>query len=64
VFGGATDCLAYLLDNGGDVLIDEPNLEGCTCLHLTAMHNRLDCARLLLETCADATLLNNQGQNA
>lgn len=25
VFGGSTEALAYLLDNGADVLIDEPD---------------------------------------
>jgi len=25
VFGGSTEALAYLLDNGADILIDEPD---------------------------------------
>jgi ankyrin repeat protein len=32
-------------------------------LHLAAELGRIECARLLLETAADATLLNANGQN-
>ena len=40
VYGDNTDCLAYLLDNGGDVLIDEGNQKGNRPLHMCGQLNR------------------------
>ena len=63
VYGGQTEALAYLLDHGGDLLLDEPNRSGGTALHLSAELGRLDCGRLLLETCADANARNARGES-
>ena len=49
--------LRYLIDQGGDV--NKQNLAGNSCLHLSLLEGRFDCAKLLLEESkSDITLRN------
>ena len=61
VLGGSKRCLAYLLDIGGDNLVEERDINGFTCLHLSVKLNQFDCVKLLLETAADAHDLTPKG---
>ena len=61
---GHRDCLATLLDNGGDHLLEFPDLGGNTALHYAAQNGHGACIKLLLETAADVTVRNTQGQTA
>ncbi|RHY93811.1 hypothetical protein DYB35_002817 [Aphanomyces astaci] len=60
VLGGHESCVAYILDVGGDAIINTGDCHGNTPLHcaVTLGHERL--VKLLLESAADVTLLNNE----
>ncbi|RHZ15710.1 hypothetical protein DYB26_001666 [Aphanomyces astaci] len=60
VLGGHESCVAYVLDVGGDAIINTGDCHGNTPLHcaVTLGHERL--VKLLLESAADVTLLNNE----
>jgi hypothetical protein len=60
--GGHTPCLAYLLDAGGDALIEERDHHGRTALHLAVKANKIEAVRLLLETAADVDAVTPDGQ--
>ena len=52
----------HLLYYGAD--INAQNVNGNTPLHVCAVNNRPDCARVLLFRGADPAILNKQGQTA
>lgn len=56
---GHSECLAKLLEDGADV-----TLVGAedTPLHMAALFNKLDCAKLLLSKEADVTARNARGK--
>lgn len=54
--------MSYLLKNKADINIK--NSQGYTPLMLSVMKNNIDMARLLLDSGADANILDNKGRNA
>jgi len=61
---GHRECLAALLDQGGDHLLEYPDLGGNTALHHAAQGGHWHCIKLLLETAADCMVRNARGQTA
>ncbi|GMI02336.1 hypothetical protein TrVE_jg14155 [Triparma verrucosa] len=59
--GGHKQCLSYLLDAGGDAILEERDHAGRTCLHLAINGNKIECVRLLLETAADVKAVTPEG---
>lgn len=62
--GGHLDCLLFLLSIDVDDLIDEKDHYGYTSLHLSIKANRVECARALLETAADYSIITPEGYSA
>ena len=58
---GHRGCLAIMLDQGGDELIEERDSNGNTALHLAAEFGHLNVAKLLLETAANPSVRNGRG---
>ena len=58
---GHRNCLGYILDAGGDLLLEERDRHGRTCLHLAVKGNKMDCVKLLLETAADVNAVTPDG---
>jgi ankyrin repeat protein len=61
---GHRDVVATLLDQGGDHLLEYPDLGGSTPLHYAAQNGHLFVIKQLLETAADVTARTMQGQTA
>jgi ankyrin repeat protein len=57
-------CLAMLLDHGGDEFIDSVDIYGNTPLHHSAYNGNINCARLLLETAANVAAKNSKNLTA
>jgi ankyrin repeat protein len=53
-------CLAVLLDQGGDEVIEVEDVYGNRPLHHAVYHGRLECAKLLLETAAEVNAPNSK----
>ena len=61
VQSGHTLCLRYLLQMGGDELIEERDNRGLNCLHIAAKQNCVKCAETLLKSGADVTAMTPEG---
>ncbi len=61
---GHRDCLGVLLDQGGDHLLEVPDLGGNTALHHAAQGGHWHCTKVLLENAADVMVRNTRGQTA
>jgi len=62
--GGHSLCLAYLLDVGGDALVEERDCHGNTCLHTAVKCGEEQCVKLLLEIAVDIRSLTPDGLNS
>lgn len=56
---GGTDCIAYLLDVGGDSVLNLGDAEGDTPLHYAALAGNDNAVKVLLESAADALAVNS-----
>ena len=61
---GHRDVVGTLLDQGGDHMLEYPDLGGSTPLHYAAQNGHLFVIKMLLETAADVTARTTQGQTA
>lgn len=59
---GGADCVAYLLDVGGDSVLNLGDHEGDTPLHYAALAGNEGAVKLLLESAADAFAVNSSGE--
>ena len=62
--GTHPDCLRYLLDVGGDSLVEERDDRGRTCLHVAIGAGNVECVRVLLEAAADVQAATFHGITA
>eukprot|EP00979_Chaetoceros_neogracilis_P017733 scaffold10267_cov270-Chaetoceros_neogracile.AAC.31 len=61
VQSGRRSCLEYLLQVGGDQIIEERNDQGLTCLHVAIKLGNLSCAESLLQGGADTRSITPDG---
>jgi ankyrin repeat protein len=61
---GHKDCLEIFLPYLSTAQVNIKNQEGSTPLHWAALNGRLECVKLLLNSGADATLLNESGRSS
>ena len=61
---GHKDCLQFFLPYLSTAQVNLKNKEGSTPLHWAALNGRLECVKLLLNSGADATLLNENGRSS
>jgi hypothetical protein len=61
VQSGRKSCLQYLLQVGGDVIIEERNDQGLTSLHVAVKQGNLSCAETLLQGGADTRSITPDG---
>lgn len=59
---GGADCVAYLLDVGGDSVLNLGDHEGDTPLHYAALADNEGAVKVLLESAADALAVNSSGE--
>jgi ankyrin repeat protein len=59
---GGADCVAYLLDVGGDSVLNLGDHEGDTPLHYAALAGNEGAVKVLLESAADALAVNSNGE--
>jgi ankyrin repeat protein len=58
---GFEQILALLLDHGGDFLLEQPDRDGNTPLHIASLYGFFPCVKLLLETAAEVMAVNRKG---
>ena len=61
VQSGHNSCLRFLLQVGGDELIEERDDRGLNCLHIAAKQSNLDCAETLLQGGIDIRAITPDG---
>ena len=61
VQNGYVECVQCLLTIGEALVIDVPDGESCTPLHLAALYNKLDCLELLIAKGANRAACENSG---
>ena len=61
--GGHVDCLKFILDNGGDILMEERDINGFTCLHASVKANRIECVQILYRAGADLNTVTMEGHD-
>ncbi|DAZ95630.1 TPA: hypothetical protein N0F65_002259 [Lagenidium giganteum] len=64
VGAGYYDCVAYLLDVGGDSVLNAGDHDGDTSLHYAALAGNESIVRLLVESAADVFATNVHGETA
>ncbi|XP_026731278.1 arfGAP with SH3 domain, ANK repeat and PH domain-containing protein isoform X2 [Trichoplusia ni] len=62
--GSALHIVDFLVQNGGSQLLDKPNSQGMTALHLCAATDRTEPMKLLLKAGADSTIKDASGRTA
>ncbi|XP_075970179.1 arfGAP domain of ASAP isoform X2 [Anticarsia gemmatalis] len=60
--GSALHIVDFLVQNGGSQVLDKPNSQGMTALHLCAATDRTEPMKLLLKAGADSTIKDNSGR--
>ncbi|CAK5065489.1 unnamed protein product [Aphanomyces euteiches] len=60
VLAGHESCVAYILDVGGDAIINTGDVNGNTPLHCAVSIGHEGIVKLLLESAADVTVCNNE----
>ncbi|XP_022834533.1 arfGAP with SH3 domain, ANK repeat and PH domain-containing protein isoform X2 [Spodoptera litura] len=62
--GSSLHIVDFLVQNGGSQLLDKPNSQGMTALHLCAATDRTEPMKLLLKAGADSTIKDATGRTA
>ncbi|KAJ8735405.1 hypothetical protein PYW07_007025 [Mythimna separata] len=62
--GSSLHIVDFLVQNGGSALLDKPNSQGMTALHLCAATDRTEPMKLLLKAGADSTIKDASGRTA
>lgn len=62
--GSSLHIVDFLVQNGGSQLLDKPNSQGMTALHLCAATDRTEPMKLLLKAGADSTIKDASGRTA